>query len=70
MWEGIFTTLGLDFEVIPRPETWLLRRATAAQAKRSSRAEAVLDPAHSRGGGSGGVLMSGLLNTLDIGARG
>lgn len=51
MWEGIFATLGLDFEVIPRPEAWVLRRATAAQAKRSSRAEAVLDPAHSRGRG-------------------
>lgn len=49
MWEGIFTTLGIDFEIIPRPEAVVLQRQTAAQASRRSRAEAVLDPAHSRG---------------------
>ena len=48
VWEGIFTTLGLDFEVIPRPEAWVLARQTAAKATLSSRAEAVIDPARSR----------------------
>ena len=48
MWEGIFTTLRLDFEVIPRPEQWVLSRQTAAKATLSSRAEAFIDPARSR----------------------
>lgn len=48
VWEGIFTTLGLDFEVIPRPEAFVLARQTAAKATLSSRAEAVIDPARSR----------------------
>ena len=48
VWEGIFTTLGLDFEVILRPESFVLARQTAAQATLSSRAEAVIDPARSR----------------------
>ncbi len=48
VWEGIFTTLRLDFEVIPRPEQWVLARQTAAKATLSSRAEAFINPARSR----------------------
>ena len=48
VWEGIFTTLRLDFEVIPRPEQWVLASQTAAKATVSSRAEAYIDPARSR----------------------